>query len=212
MGLPNTKKHTLPMCIMAAMAAGLGGCATDPGTPAYYAEQAADKHDQRLERVENTLDNLPEWYATPPRDDSMLYGVATAASEDLQMSIDKAILDAKRSIAEKMNSRISGKIRQYMEDHGGAEHYDSLLEESSKVTQSVFTEVDVAGFRVEKQKLEQEGEAYRSYVLVSFPLGQANRVMISKLRHNQQLDTVMKASKAYEDLEAEIAAASLKKD
>lgn len=186
---------------------GLTGCASQPGTPEYQQDLAEERYDNRVDQLEATLDDLPDWYLKPPSDDYHLYGVASATSEDLQLAIDKAQIDARRMIAEKLDARISGKLKHYAEETGNLDAMDSYSEQASKVIQSIFTEVNLRGYQIEKQTLLQEGTRYRSYALVSFPLGEANQLMMNKMREDQKLNNVLTAAKAYQDLEAEIQAA-----
>ncbi|MCB1737789.1 MAG: hypothetical protein KDI42_06665 [Gammaproteobacteria bacterium] len=178
-----------------------------PGSAEYAAEVNQERYERHIDQAETALDEAPDWYLKPPTASSMLYASATATSEDLQMAQDKAILDAKRGIAEQIESRLSGKLRQYVLDHGGVDNHDSVQAEASKVMQNSFTDVDLAGFHVEESKLIQQGPGFRSYVLIGFPLGDANRLITAKLQRSQQQDTSVAATKAYADLQRDIDAA-----
>lgn len=53
-------------------------------------------------------------------------------------------------------------------------------------------------------KVAPQGGQYRAYVLIQYPMGNANRVLVDKVKQSQVLETKLRASKAFQDLEREI--------
>jgi hypothetical protein len=75
---------------------------------------------------------------------------------------------------------------------------------------SVANDINVAGYILEKSQVIQEGNRYRSFVLLRYPLGESNKVIVAQVKKEAVLDSKLKASKAFEDLEREIEAAKKK--
>jgi hypothetical protein len=58
----------------------------------------------------------------------------------------------------------------------------------------------------------QEGRSYRAYVLLRYPVGDANKIVRDQVRKSNQLESRLRASKAFQDLEKEIEAARGRKE
>ena len=57
--------------------------------------------------AKETLKQVPKWFTKLPKSKKILYAKGTAVSEDMQLSIDKATIASKRSLADKLDSYIS---------------------------------------------------------------------------------------------------------
>jgi hypothetical protein len=182
----------------------LTGCTTPiSGSPDPAAKAEEKREKKALETVQKTVLEIPEWFTVPPASDTHLHEVATATSADLQMALDKAILDAKYRVADRLRSQMSGKMKRFVEETGGAKD-PQLLQETTKVISNLFTDVNAAGYRVSKKKIIPQGEGYRAYVLVEYPIGEANRVLAQEIKNNQVVEARIRASAAFAELEANI--------
>jgi len=63
------------------------------------------------------------------------------------------------------------------------------------------------GVQVKETKIMQNEKTgiYSIYTLVEMPLGAANKALVQKLKEQQALATKLEASKAFKELEAEVA-------
>jgi hypothetical protein len=52
-----------------------------------------------------------------------------------------------------------------------------------------------------------EGKNFRAFALIRYPIGDANKIVADQVKKSKVLDTKLKASKAFQDLEQEIEAA-----
>jgi hypothetical protein len=182
----------------------LGACATpEPGTPAWTAQQEQQKQDTRTATVKASVDDLPSWYRNPPTDEFSIYAPGTATSSDLQFAEDKAILGAKRALADRINSRLSSKMKEFLSESGAGEN-TQVMAESERVTSNLITEVNLSGYNITEKKLVPAGTQYRAYVLVQYPLGNANRILVDQVNKNSLLQGKLRASKAFQELEKDI--------
>ncbi len=97
----------------------------------------------------------------------LVYGVATGYSEDMQFAIDKGIHDAKVMIADKLQNYINGDFKRYIEDNGSVVS-GNTVQSTTKITQSVIDELDIGGYIVVNKVVVNEGQNYRSFVLIKF--------------------------------------------
>jgi len=182
----------------------LAACAgPQPGTPAFTAQQEQQKQQARVDTVKDSVSDLPSWFANPPTDEFSVYSAGTATSADLQFAVDKAVLGAKRSLADRVNSKLSSKMKEFISESGVGEN-TQVLAESERVTSNLITEVNLAGYDVTQKKIVPAGTQYRVYVLLQYPLGQANRLLVEQVKKNDLLQGKLRASKAFQELEKDI--------
>ena len=151
---------------------------------------------------DKSLDSMPPWMMTPPDDPGYLFSTATATSQDMQMAIDKAKIAAQTQLAQQMETRLENLTKNFQEETGLAVG-SQLLSEFSNATKAVAQQT-LVGARIKEQKMVKDKEVYRSYVLMSLPLGEANQVLINQVKTNQELYTRFRSTQAFEELEKEI--------
>lgn len=182
----------------------LAACAQpQPGTPAFTAAVEQHKQEQQAASVKDAVADMPSWYLAPPSDDTSLYAPGTATSADLQFAVDKAVIGAKRSLADRINSRLSSKLKEFLSESGAADDAKAMIE-SERVTKNLITEVNLSGYQVTEKTVTPAGSQFRAYVLVQYPLGQANRLLLDQIRKSDLLENKVRASKAFQELEQDI--------
>ena len=165
-----------------------------PGTPSYVAMQEEDRQKAAIKAAEESVAKAPSWYVQPPVDANSIYAAGTETSSDMQMSMDMAVLSAKRTLAAQIGNRLSSKMKEF-------------AKEIERVTTNVITEVNLAGFTREKSELIPQGKGYRTYVLLRYPLGDSNRMIVDQMKKSAVLDAKLRASEAFKELEKEIESA-----
>ena len=190
--------------VMAVIVGLLSGCSSmpKPGTPEYTQYNKEQREEERSE----VMEEAPDWFMEPPKDGDYLYVAATALSSDLQLSIDKAVMDGKTNLADRLNSKMSGQIQRYIEESGEVENRE-FVQQLERVSKSLFTDVNTAGYRVTEKKLIKVMGGYRAFVLIEYPLGEANQVLVEGVKRDQRVHAKLRASKAFAALEDEIEAA-----
>lgn len=193
----------LLIMLLAGSALVLSACGPKYGTAEYAQEQAEHTYKEQSKAATETLDNAPSWYLKPPVANDAIYGVATAFSRDLQFSIEKAAVDAKGEIASQLSDKVSMKFKSFARETGTAND-PVLVREVEKVASELVNGADIAGYVIEKKEVQQQLNGYRTFVLIRYPLGEANRVIVEKAKHDALLDSKVRESKAFQELEAEV--------
>lgn len=152
--------------------------------------------------TDKIIENIPAWMTTPPDEPGYLFASATATSQDMQMATDKAKIAAQANLAQQMETRLESLTKRFQEETGLAEG-SQLLSQFSDVTK-VVTKQTLVGARVKENKLLPEKGVYRSYVLMSLPLGEANQILMNQVKANEELYTRFRATQAFEELEKEM--------
>ena len=96
-----------------------------------------------------------------------VYAVATGQSDDMQFAIDKAMHDAKVSIADKLQNYVNGDFTRVITDSGSVIN-GNTSQKTTKITQSIIDELPMGGYVVENKVVKNEGNSYRAFVLVTF--------------------------------------------
>ena len=203
------KLNKTNICLVATLVF-LGACAAPkPGTPEFVQKKEDEQQKASTQAVEQTISKSPAWYTQPPVDLNAIYQTATESSPDMQRSMDKAVMVAKSQLASKLGDRASQKIEEFATESGTVN--DEQINRFIQTTRSsVAKDINVAGYILEKSQVIQEGNRYRSFVLLRYPLGESNKVIVAQIKKEASIDFKLKASKAFEDLEREIEAAKKK--
>jgi hypothetical protein len=135
-----------------------------------------------------------------------IYTTGTEASPDMQMAMDMAVLSAKRALAFQLGARTSAMMKDYAGQTGTGSDSE-VVREIDRVTKSVAADVNVAGYIREKSEIIAEGKNFRAFALLRYPIGDANKIVADQVKKSKVLDTKLKASKAFQDLEQEIESA-----
>jgi hypothetical protein len=111
---------------------------------------------------------VPKWFFDYPKDsEEAVYAVATGQSDDMQFAIDKAMHDAKVSIADKLQNYVNGDFTRVITDSGSVIN-GNTSQKTTKITQSIIDELPMGGYVVENKVVKNEGNSYRAFVLVTF--------------------------------------------
>jgi len=117
---------------------------------------------------------VPKWFFDYPKDtDDMVYAVATGQSDDMQFAIDKAMHDAKISVADKLQNYINGDFKRIITDSGSVIN-GNTSQKTTKITQSIIDELPLGGYVVENKIVLNESNGYRAFVLITFDVSDWN--------------------------------------
>ena len=159
---------------------------------------------QKKKEIETSVEEIPEWFLEQDETGDLLTAKGTATSSDLQMSIDKAMIAAKRELASKIEEVISNKTKQLLKDveiDENSKNYDETI----ITTISRVDNVELSGFKVGNRKVVNLGTKYRSYIKLDYPIGKANKLFVNKINKEEELKLRIESSEAFKELEKEIA-------
>ena len=159
--------------------------------------------EQRKNEMAASVEEIPDWFIDQDEVGDLLSSRGTSTSSDLQMSIDKAMLTAKRELASKIEQTISSKTKQFLKDIGIDENSDNY-DETMITSISRIDNVELAGFKVSNRKVINLGTKYRAYVKLLYPIGSANKILVEKVNKEEQLKLRLESSEAFKELEEQI--------
>ena len=152
-------------------------------------------------QVEDQIDDMPSWYTDIPKEDDAVYAVGTAVTPDLQLSVDIAVLSAKTTLADRVDSRIRSQLKTFKTKLGTSDFDATVQNNFEQVTRNLIADADVAGYSVKEQKIVQNGTQYRAYVLLEYKNATANAVIKTRISQNEYLLEKLRETKAFKELD-----------
>jgi hypothetical protein len=145
---------------------------------------------------------IPTWFSNVPSDPNFMYAPQTATSQDLQLAIDKAMTGARAEIGRQVEVKIEGLQKRFQEETGTTADAQ-LLDQFTQANKTVVS-TSLSGSKASKQQQFKDGDIWRVYVLVEYPLGAANEALLQQIKKNEQLYTRLRATQTFKELENEV--------
>ena len=181
----------------------VSSCGPKPGTPEAALKIRKDQIEKVEKKVEETVDNIPKWCLNPPINDFALAACGTGESASMNMARNRAILDAKRQLADSIDSEISSRMEDFLKSTGMGSN-EQVKQASEIVTKNTTIQAKLIGYKQTKTDAISMGGKYQFYVLIEYPIGKANQALLNTIKQNEVLSTQKDADKAMAELEAEI--------
>ena len=160
----------------------------------------AEVYQYKTKAVTEQIEVMPDWFKKMPESDTAIYSTGTAATTDLQLSVDLAVLNAKTTLADRINGRVRSQTKSFVAKIGN-EETASVLSEVEKATKNIIADVDVAGYKVSETEVVTNGPKYRAYVLLEYSDKEANKIIMNRLRNDRMLLSKIKSTKAWQELD-----------
>tara|TARA_B100001250_G_C19685016_1_gene737643 strand:+ start:460 stop:1059 length:600 start_codon:yes stop_codon:yes gene_type:complete len=153
-----------------------------------------------------TLKNAPKWFIDTPEKDGYKYTTATSTSQDMQLAVNKARLDAAQNLAGQVSSEMNGLVKRAQEETGlGA---DSDLIDQFSQTQEQVIATSLKDWRVSEKEIQEEKsnnrKIYRAYVLIEWDEGAANKRLLQKIKEDEKLYTLMRSTELFEEMDEKV--------
>ena len=187
--------------IMGVAVVALGACSKTQSVSVLETKPATvHNYVEKVETVKEQVSFIPDWYLIHPKSEAAIYSTGTAASPDLQLSVDMAVLNAKTTLADRINGRVRSQTKSFIA-RIGSDVDASVLQEVEKATKNIIADVDVAGYNVDKTKVVVAGPNYRAFVLLEYSDEEATKVLMNRLRKDRILISKIRSTNAWKDLD-----------
>jgi hypothetical protein len=160
------------------------------------------------EPTRKIMKNIPDWYLNTPSKDGFRYEAATATSQDLQLSVNKATLDAASRLAATIESEMEGYTKRVQEETGlGA---DSDILDRYSQTQGQIIATSLKDYTVAKKEILEEKsnnqDIFRSYILIEWNEGAANQRLLDQLKADKEIYDAIRATDLLNEMEEKVEA------
>jgi hypothetical protein len=158
------------------------------------------------EPTRKLMKNIPDWYLNAPLKEGFRYEVATATSQDLQLSVNKATVDAASRLAATIESEMEGYTKRVQEETGLGASSD-LLDKYSQ-TQGQIIATSLRDYKVVKKEILEEKsnnqDIFRSYVLIEWDEGAANKRLLDQLKSDKEIYDAIRSSELIDEMEEKV--------
>jgi hypothetical protein len=148
-------------------------------------------------------EKIPEWY-TSAQDDDYFLAATTATSRDMQMSIDAAIVTARAEIGRQVQVKMDSDQERFQGEIGETEQ--STLRQHFRQSINTIVSESLRGSRARHQTASRDGDVWRAFVLVEYPIGAMNKALMQQLQANNEMETRLRSTEAWQELEEKVAA------
>ena len=154
--------------------------------------------------VSQQIEQIPEWYLNIPSADDTIYSSGSARAPDLQLAVDIAVMNAKSTLADRINGKLDSMTKSFVAKIGSNDLDTSVLNEIEKTSKNVIASVDVAGYIIDKSDVTQEGTQYRAYVLLAYNNEEATKVLMNRMKRDRMIYSRIRSTEAWKELENEV--------
>jgi len=156
----------------------------------------------------NTFKKTPAWFNVKPKKDGYIYTTSVATSRDYQTSISKATVDARKQLAETLDSEVKGVTDRVIEETGlGA---DSEFTDNFTNTAEIIVESTIQGAEVINQETVEvksdEGDIFRSWILLEYDQGYQQKRLLDAIKADKVLYDKLRATELLGEMEEKVEA------
>ena len=185
-----------------ALLVGLSACAKNP-SPLGVINTPMIKY--KTEKVAAATSSIPKWYKTLPNEANSIYSVGSTTSPDLQLSVDMAVLNAKYTLADRINGKLDGMMKTFMTRLGTDEDISATtMSEVEKVVKNVIASVDVAGYNPKEVEVFPSGTQFRAFVLLEYSDTEARKIIMNRMMKDKLVYSKIRSTNAFQDLKKEV--------
>ena len=160
------------------------------------------------EPTRRVMKNIPDWYLNTPSKEGFRVEVATATSQDLQLAVNKATLDADNRLAATIQSEMEGYTKSIQEETGLGS--DSEILNRYSQTQGQIISTSLQDYTISKKEILEEKSnnqnIFRAYILIEWDEGAANKRLLDQIQADKELYDAMRASDLLNEMEQKVEA------
>ena len=113
-------------------------------------------------------------------------------------------MNAKTVLADRLNGKLSGMIKNYISKVGQANKDVGVIEEIEKTARNVIAEVDVSGYKVAKSIVIPLVNQYRVFVKLEYNEEIAEKILSQKLWKHRTKTSKYRSEKAFNELDEKV--------
>ena len=196
-------KYFTSLLFLILMLGAVISCAPRAGSPEAQLLMQKKVLDKKIETVETMSDKTPKWCKNVPTSNFARYSCGTGISSNLNIAQSRALMAAKRQIADQLQGEISILTEDFTKSIGDGP-MERVQQQFEIITRNVTSPTKLSGYQISKTETLSEEGNFIHYLLIEYPIGAANTALIAEIRKNEVLSTQENAEKAMAKLEAEI--------
>ena len=167
-------------------------------TTSVYDKRAEAARERNVEVQRQTVSNAPSWYKNPPLStENVIYVTGTYASTNWALADRTATDLALGKLCGKIGGKVDQQSKVYQRDING-----DTQEYSETTIKNACDKIDVTGYTVEaKEQFVNKNGRIQTYILIAYPIGQANPLKSAKDSAKSNGNTLDNANRAFDELD-----------
>jgi hypothetical protein len=174
-----------------------------PDAGSYKRAQAA-KETERRDKVVRNIKSVPDWFLSDETNDESVIVTATESSPDMQLSIDMAMLSAKRLLANSLGEKISARMAEFGGQTSGTAEDVVMNKEVERVTKTTIAEVLLKGYQRDRIEVVANGPEFQTFLRLRYPTAELQKSLAAEISKSNLMAAKVRRTKAFEELEKEI--------
>jgi hypothetical protein len=163
--------------VMTAIALAVVGCASNPNKMTEIKEAPKSA----------TTTTIPEWFTVgPPADGKDIIVTATDTSRELQFAIDKATMNARVELANRINIKVQSMVRESVTEEGAGKMKD--VEREVERVSKLVTNQSLSMYTRDKLLVVKEDDGFRAYVMLKLNIDQSRRLIDNTRKSSRDRD------------------------
>ena len=131
--------------------------------------------------------SIPEWFvAGPPADGKDIVVTATDTSREMQFAIDKATMNARVELANRISIKVQSMVRESVNEEGAGKMKD-VEREVDRVSKLV-TNQTLSMYTRDKMLVVKEDDGFRAYVMLKLNVDQSRRLIDNTRKSSRERD------------------------
>ncbi len=164
--------------VMTAIALAVVGCASNPNKMTEVKEAP---------KSSATSTTIPEWFVTGPAPDGKdIIVTATDTSREMQFAIDKATMNARVELANRINIRVQSMVRESVTEEGAGKMKD--VEREVERVSKLVTNQSLSMYTRDKLLVVKEDDGFRAYVMLKLNVDQSRRLVDNTRKSSRERD------------------------
>ena len=182
----------------------LGACSNtnvETASKAHTSVTDIASYEYKANVVQDNVDVLLEWFTGDVKMTKQFMQSVLLSHLNLQLSVDIAVMNAKSTLADRINGRVSSQAKKFVSKLVQMKLIHLFYQKSKRLLRTLVNDVDVAGYKVAEQKIVSSGTQYRSFVLLEYSDVEAQKILLNRLRKGRLLLNKISATNAYKELD-----------
>jgi hypothetical protein len=164
--------------VMTAISLAIVGCASNPNKMTEIKEAP---------KSATVSTSIPEWFvAGPPADGKDIVVTATDTSREMQFAIDKATMNARVELANRISIKVQSMVRESVNEEGAGKMKD-VEREVDRVSKLV-TNQTLSMYTRDKMLVVKEDDGFRAYVMLKLNVDQSRRLIDNTRKSSRERD------------------------
>ena len=164
---------------------------------------SSNNSDLSPEASKSIIKGAPKWYLDTPIKEGYIVVPSSATSQDMQLAVNKATLDAANTLASMIKSDMNALLKRVREEIG-TDDDSSLVDTFSQVQEQVVsTSLDnyiLSKKQILREKNNDGKNIFRAYVLIEWDESASQEKMLEQIKADKALYDLMRTTELYDEM------------